>query len=188
MIVLRCPYDVKLFRHGKALEGSDYQCDIDVARIVANGKYAGDWTAAPVCITLDDKPPAACGASLVDTGVTGMYITLPAALAAGRASANGKGEQTLADGARLALAFPGVNPEKPIASAGYTFSVGGSDNPLAPDFLILNTVRPQPFVNTSVHFLNGFDYLFDADAGMVGYRSTGRTKFGEAKPGIGVRD
>jgi hypothetical protein len=29
--------------------------------------------------------------------------------------------------------------------------------------------RPT-FVNTSVHLFNGFDYLFDADTGIVGYR------------------
>ena len=29
---------------------------------------------------------------------------------------------------------------------------------------------PTAFVNTSVRFLNGFDFLFDADQGLVGYR------------------
>jgi hypothetical protein len=28
-------------------------------------------------------------------------------------------------------------------------------------------------VNTGVHFLNGFDYLFDGDGGRVGFRWTG---------------
>jgi hypothetical protein len=40
-------------------------------------------------------------------------------------------------------------------------------------------VRP-PFVNTSVHFLNGFDYLYDADGGFVGFRWSGH-----AAPAIG---
>jgi hypothetical protein len=40
-------------------------------------------------------------------------------------------------------------------------------------------VRP-PFVNTSVHFLNGFDYLYDADGGFVGFRWNGH-----ATPTIG---
>ena len=30
-----------------------------------------------------------------------------------------------------------------------------------------------PFVNTSLHFLNGFDYLYDADGGLVGFRWAG---------------
>ena len=115
-----------------------------------------------------------------------MYITLPAALAAGKTGTTGKGEMTLAKGTQLGFAFPGKDPEKPVNSAGYGFAVGGSGNPLAPDFLVLNTVRPQPFVNTSVRFLNGFDYLYDADGGMVGYRWTGRADphLGEAKPGL----
>jgi hypothetical protein len=170
------------------LTAGDVGPDFAFVKLTPNAMYAGDWTAAPVCITLDDKLPAACGAALVDTGVTGMYITVPATLAAGKATANGKGEQTLADGTHLAFAFPGLKPEKPVESAGYAFSVGGSGNPLAPDFLVLNTVRPQPFVNTSVHFLNGFDYLYDADAGMVGYRWTGRTKFSWGRSGLGVGD
>jgi predicted aspartyl protease len=170
------------------LTAGDVGPDFAFVKLAPNTKYAGDWTAAPVCITLEDTLPAACGASLVDTGVTGMYITLPAELVAEKATANGKGEQTLADGTHLAFAFPGLRPDKPVESAGYTFSVGSNDNPLAPSFLILNTVRPQPFVNTSVHFLNGFDFLYDADGGMVGYRWTGRTKFGEARPGSAVRD
>jgi len=77
-----------------------------------------------------------------------------------------------------------MDPDKPIGAAGYTFAVGGKDNPLAPDFLVLNTARPQPFVNTSVHFLNGFDYLYDAMAAWSATAWTGRadSHFGEAKP------
>jgi hypothetical protein len=168
------------------LTASDTADGFAFVKLAPNAKYVGDWAAAPVCITVDGKLPAACGASLVDTGVTGMYITLPATLAAGKTGNNGKGEMTLADGTRLGFAFPGKDPEKPIESAGYGFAVGGTGNSLAPDFLVLNTVRPQPFVNTSVRFLNGFDYLYDADGGMVGYRWTGRAdpSFGEAKPGL----
>jgi hypothetical protein len=37
----------------------------------------------------------------------------------------------------------------------------------------------QPtFVNTSLRLLNGFDYLFDAENGIVGYRWTGRPPAG----------
>jgi len=58
-----------------------------------------------------------------------------------------------------------MDPDKPIGAAATRSPSAGKDNPLAPDFLVLNTARPQPFVNTSVHFLNGFDYLYDADGG-----------------------
>jgi hypothetical protein len=158
-------------------------------RLAADPKYPGDWLGAPFCVTLDGKLPAGCGASLVDTGVTGMYITLPPSLVAARTATNDKGEATLPDGTKLAFAFPGGKPNKPQAAAGYTFAVGQTGNPLAPGFLILNTKRPEPFVNTSVRFLNGFDYLYDADAGMVGYRWTGHadSSFGNAKPGVPIK-
>ena len=35
---------------------------------------------------------------------------------------------------------------------------------------LVGTGQHAPFVNTSFHLLNGFDYLFDADRGLVGYR------------------
>jgi hypothetical protein len=38
-----------------------------------------------------------------------------------------------------------------------------------------------PFVNTSLHFLNGFDYLYDADGGFVGFRWTGHASRGLGK-------
>ena len=56
----------------------------------------------------------------------------------------------------------------------------GAGNPLAPARLILVSRLRPPFVNTSVHFLNGFDYLYDADGGFVGFRWTGH-----ATPTIG---
>ena len=56
----------------------------------------------------------------------------------------------------------------------YTFTVGDDLNPLAPRKLNLVGGSRPPFVNTSVRFLNGFDYLYDAEGGFVGLRWTGR--------------
>ena len=48
-------------------------------------------------------------------------------------------------------------------------------NPLAPARVTLVGRGDRPtFVNTGVHLFNGFDYLFDADKGIVGYRWNGR--------------
>ena len=138
-----------------------------------NPKIEGDWSPASVCIQINGKLPAACGNALVDTGVKGMFLTLPPAQAEGSLATTDKGAATLAAGARLTFTFPGKDPQKPVAEGAYTFVVGDDSNPLAPDFLNLNTRRPTPFVNTSVKFLNGFDYLYDADGGYVGYRWTG---------------
>jgi hypothetical protein len=157
------------------LAAADLAGGFALTKLTADPAHAGDWLGAPFCVTLNGKTPATCGASLVDTGVTGMYLTLPpAAVGSGRAKTD-RGEATLADGTKVAFVFAGTAGAQATAgSATYAFTVGQAGNPLAPGFLILNTDRPQPFVNTSVRFLNGFDYLFDADDGMVGYRWTGR--------------
>jgi hypothetical protein len=45
---------------------------------------------------------------------------------------------------------------------------------LTPAHLNLVSRNRAPFVNTSLRFLNGFDYLYDADGGFMGFRWTGR--------------
>jgi hypothetical protein len=118
-----------------------------------------DWSGAPACITVGDAAPA-CGKLLVDTGVTGMFLTVPADRLGG-----GGG---LAAGTRIGVR-PG--PESDASAAGYGFAVGDAADPLAPDRVTLSGIGTRPtFVNTGVHLLNGFDYLFDADGGWVGFR------------------
>ena len=80
------------------------------------------------------------------------------------------------DGTKLTISVP----TEASPQALYSFTLGDSGNPLAPARLnLVSRVRP-PFVNTSVHFLNGFDYFYDADGGFVGFRWSGH-----AAPAIG---
>lgn len=131
----------------------------------------GGWAAAPVCITVNDRAPAACGTVLPDTGVRGMFLALPPAQELGNALPAGR-DRTLPPGTKVTISLA------PEASQGggaaYSFRVGDVANPLAPNRVTLvgRGDRP-PFVNTSLHLLNGFDYLYDADQGLVGYRATG---------------
>jgi hypothetical protein len=135
-----------------------------------------DWAATPVCISVNAVTPAACGTLLMDTGVTAMYLTVPATQAPDAMLTSNGRSQTLIGGTKLTISIP----TEASPQAFYNFTVGESGNPLAPSALnLVSRVRP-PFVNTSVNFLNGFDYLYDADGGFVGFRWTGR-----AAPGIG---
>ncbi|MGH7070950.1 MAG: hypothetical protein ACREFO_13195 [Acetobacteraceae bacterium] len=119
-----------------------------------------DWDQAPACISVAAAPPA-CGVGLMDTGVVVMYLSAPSASAmAGAAAAH-----ALPEGTRLAIALP--DAVHPVAS--YAITVGEAPGPLDPDRVILVRNR-SPFVNTSARFLNGFDYLFNASLGVVGYR------------------
>jgi hypothetical protein len=157
--------------------------DFARVKLEPNPSVTGDWSAATVCIAVNGKSPAVCGTSLVDTGVTGMFLTLPPDLVGDSVTENDSGAKTLANGTALAFFFPGTDPDKPVAEASYGFDVAQQTNPLEPEFLDLNTTR-APFVNTSVHFLNGFDLLYDADGGYIGYRWTGHadSRLGFAKP------
>ena len=117
-----------------------------------------DWAAMPACLSLNGAAPPACGTLLVDTGVSAMFMTVPPAQAAGA-------ERTLPEGTEVAVR----------AGAGedgfelYRFTVG-ADSPLAPDAIHLRVAPDRVFVNTSFHLLNGYDVLYDADGGYVGFR------------------
>lgn len=145
----------------------------------------GDWRPLPACITAGDLPEA-CGTALVDTGVTAMFLTLPAVPAAPDDGADGDGgiqggdqqegqegtirmrQPRLAVGARLSVRFGGKE------GPGYSFVVGDPDQLTAPTRIIPVGGRNRPtFVNTGVRLLNGFDYLYDADGGYVGFRRAG---------------
>jgi hypothetical protein len=130
-----------------------------------------DWSTAPACITVDDRAPA-CGTVLPDTGVTGMFLSLPSS--EGQASVGLPGsDRGLSPGATVTISLA---PEASApGAASYSFRVGDASNPLAPARVTLVGRGDRPtFVNTGVHLLNGFDYLFDADKGIVGYRRNGR--------------
>lgn len=122
----------------------------------------GDWLGVPACITVDGRDPAACGQALLDTGVTGMFLTLPLAQVMGSLRTGAADHAVLRPGTRLSFRFGDA--------AGYAITVGDRDAPLAPERIVLNTTRPQPFVNTGLHILNGYDVLYDADRGYYGFR------------------
>lgn len=126
----------------------------------------GDWAAAPVCLSLEDRRPDACGTMLLDTGVSTMYLSLPAAQTDGLETVDMRGESVIADGVRLA-----VRPGTGEAAPDYGFIVGDRGAAVAPEKVIVVGRGDRPtFVNTTVRALNAFDYLFDQDAGEIGFR------------------
>lgn len=118
-----------------------------------------DWQAIPACLRVDGRLPAACGTLLMDTGVTTMYLTLPPAQAGGG--------RTLARGAQLTVDLGTPGDTEPL----YAFRVGARAERMAPAAIVLDVDgRKPPFVNTTVHFLAGYDYLYDATGGYAGFR------------------
>jgi hypothetical protein len=147
---------------------------------LAPGPDGSGWRSPPACISINGAKPAACGSLLMDTGVTAMYLTVPESQApADIRSVNGVGP-TLVPGTKLTISIPAQDSPQAL----YNFAVGDGLNPLAPRKLNLVERSRPPFVNTSVSFLNGFDYLYDADGGFVGLRWTGHAppEFGKVAP------
>lgn len=125
-----------------------------------------DWSATPVCLSVAGKTPPACGTMLMDTGVTTMYLRVPPEQLAGNTSPGTGTVPVLNPGTSVGISIPGA------PRIGYSFKMGVAANPVAPFNVVLvrKDANSGPFVNTSVRFLNGFDYLYDADAGYVGFR------------------
>lgn len=115
-----------------------------------------DWSPVPACISINGTLPAACGTLLVDTGVASAFMTLPE-----RQSPQGE----LQAGDQVAVTVP----RSPSPLSLYSFNVGDG-GPLTPDKVHLRLSPDRTFLNTSFHFLNGFDFLYDADGGYVGFR------------------
>jgi hypothetical protein len=133
----------------------------------------GDWSGAPACIAIDGRAPA-CGTVLPDTGLTPMFLALPPDRVDSRALPS-SGDRTLPAGTMITINLAPGAPGGRVTAA-YSFAVGNMEDPLAPRRVILVGRGDRPtFVNTGVHVLNGFDYLYDADQGIVGYRWSGHT-------------
>ncbi len=137
-----------------------------------------DWDRAP--LTLKANGWTGTGTVLMDTGVGSMYLTPPVGdtvPTVANASATGPCIQygpCAAQGVVITVTI-GVTGATPGAS--YTFKVGPNGIPdtkqkAAPDWVTVDTgTTSSAFVNTTYHFLNRFDYLYDFTFGEVGFRS-----------------
>ena len=62
------------------------------------------------------------------------------------------------------------NAANPVAS--YSFTVGQNAHPMHPPVVVV-VHDPQPFLNSSRHFLSGMNFIYDAAGGYVGFQWTG---------------
>jgi hypothetical protein len=117
---------------------------------------APEWNSAPMTLSVDGV--TGDGTILMDTGINYMFLSPPA----GTALAPGTRP---AVGTKIAVYLPDRRTPQP---AFYGFTVGERSNRLQPERI--EVVRDRGvFVNTGRMFLEGFDYLYDAAGGYVGY-------------------
>ncbi len=116
----------------------------------------GDWSPVPACISINGAAPPACGTLLVDSGVSAAFMTVPPTQTS---------RDELQTGDQVAVTIPEETGAVPL----YSFRVG-ERSPVTPERVHLRHSPDRVFLNTSFHFLNGFDFLYDADGGYAGFR------------------
>lgn len=132
-----------------------------------------DWPQATMAVSVDGAP-AQAGSILVDTGIPQMYLTVsdPQTLKTTQQpnpSEKGKLVPALAAGSAVTVSVPATG----TPAVTYSFTVGNPADTLQPSLVIVTGPGSPAFVNTGRHFLRGFEMLFDADGGWVGFRPVG---------------
>lgn len=131
------------------------------------------WGPAPMTVSVDGVEGD--GTILMDTGINYMFLSPPEGTRLRRGA-------RVPSGTTVSIYLPDRRNPQP---AFYTFTVGERGNPLHPERVeVVHDVGV--FVNTSRMFLEGFNYLYDAAGGFVGYGWTNRLRgsYGGVTPGL----
>ncbi len=124
-----------------------------------------EWHPAPMTIVINGTP--ADGNLLMDTGVDTAFVVPPANAVIG----------TLVqcpDSTRIECAPDGTIfevylPDQSNPIAYYKFTIGSSGNPMEPNGAHIQGASTNVFLNTSRHFLDGMNMIYDNKNGYVGY-------------------
>ena len=128
---------------------------------------------------LPPMPSAFTGTVLVDSGVRYAMLQLESGSTRPPTIAcPGDASLSCTDAGTTLSIFLG-NPAAPLVYQVIT-GTGGTptaapNSAAAPDFVNQLAESPQPFWNTSYHFYNAYNYLFDAESGYVGYATAANT-------------
>lgn len=139
----------------------------------ASSSGEADWAGTPMEVVVDGR--RGHGTLLMDTGIDYMFLSPPSGTALRRG-------HLAPEGTRLAIYLPDRRQPQPVS---YDLVVGRRGNPLHP--AKVEVVHDAGvFVNTGRMFLQGFDYLYDAAGGYVGFGWNGRVSpdYGGVTPGL----
>jgi hypothetical protein len=149
----------------------------------ASANVLTDWQHARATITVNGR--SGSGGILFDTGVTTAFLTPPIGVTPKtgmgpinpiNAECNGSNPPSCAvSGTTVRVSFS--NQTNPVASLNYTVGANNgsqSGNPVSP-FAVSVEQNSAPFLNTTVRFLQAFNYIYDAANGFIGLKTTGTT-------------
>jgi hypothetical protein len=146
----------------------------------ASANVLTDWQHARGTITVNRR--SGSGSILFDTGVTTGFLTPPIGVTPKTgvgprgAECNGSNPPSCAvSGTKVQVSFS--NQTIPVASLSYTVGANNgsqSGNPVSPVAVSVEN-NGAPFLNTTVRFLQAFNYIYDAANGFIGLKTTGNT-------------
>jgi hypothetical protein len=146
----------------------------------ASANVRTDWQHARGAITVNGT--SGSGSILFDTGVTTGFLTPPigvtprTGMGPSGTECNGSTPPSCAvSGTSVQVSFS--NRTMPVASLNYTVGANNgsqSGNPVSP-FAVSVELNSAPFLNTTVRFLQAFNYIYDAANGFIGLKTTGNT-------------
>jgi hypothetical protein len=146
---------------------------VKLAPSAASRPDAPVWRTAPMTVSVDGV--SADGTILMDTGINYMFLSPPEGTQFERG-------RRAPEGSRITVFMPDQRNPQP---AYYGITVGARGNPMHPERVEVVHDRGV-FVNTGRMFLEGFDYLYDAAGGYVGFGWNGRLSsgYGGVTPGL----
>ncbi|MEA1676102.1 hypothetical protein [Nitrospirillum sp. BR 11163] len=117
----------------------------------------------------------------LDTGIDGMLVAVPSETfpSGFTDTANSAGKAAFVDGIIVNITVPGTGSGLELTGASvrhYTFTTGSGTPDSAPAFTTLmppptDTLGDMVRINTGIHPLIGYQYLYDAQNGVIGMKS-----------------
>jgi len=176
------PKPGKTMSQGYVLSGSTITAGITAGNsagaslvpLTANPSTPGDWLGTPACVSFpsptDPSGTAVCGSMLLDVGISKMFITFSSKSVEPPVVSGGLG-------ANQTISIVAPSPSSPALA--YSVSSGRADGGksppatgMAPSSVGLTALpggRGPVFINTGRHVLFEYRYLFNAQAGEVGF-------------------
>lgn len=113
-------------------------------------------------------PPQGAVPLLVDTGLEFAILTMPPALRP--PTLTNPGSVTFKSGINVQVSVPAGAGSANVA-LHYEFRTGASSAPaLAPTRVVWGENGNSTQLNTGSNLLNAYDYLYDSDRGLIGFR------------------